>query len=214
MKKLILFFFFLNQTFSFSQEIRGFGSFGASVLSNFTKTNYVNIGVGIEVNAFRFLKPEVEFKVIYAPIPIITNYDNLGFETEQIFYNLWAYNISIAPKFHFREEDEDWFVNLYPIYNVTKINASYEYFVINPKTGISTQNSSDKVKESRHSAGFGVSFGFDFQANPKNSLSFNLNFNNIELGNALKKLPRYNGDFSSKNAISFGIAYYFGFKKK
>ncbi len=67
-------------------EIGGFGSLGASFLSMFTKTNYANLGVGIEVNALRFLKPEVAFKLIYASIPVVTNYDNSGFEKDQKFF--------------------------------------------------------------------------------------------------------------------------------
>ncbi len=54
--------------------------------------------------------------------------------------------MSIAPKIHIREQDENWFVNLYPIYNFTTINASNEYYVVNPKTGISTENGTDKVQ--------------------------------------------------------------------
>jgi hypothetical protein len=213
--KTLLFLLFLALSAnSFSQRVRGFGGFGYYRNTQFEKSGYASIDVGLEFKAYKILKPEIKATYFLVALQDKTTTDANGVETDFLTRTVTASNISLSPKICFGDEDETVHLQIIPMFNLTKVIAQGSFFVLdNDKTQF-IKKDSDKYSEIRHSFGLGMGVLLDLSDDTFQSIALNLYFNNIEFGNAISNLKFKKGNLQSYQTLGIGIKYYFGFVKK
>ncbi len=219
MKKLILFFFFLNSTFSFSQTVRAFGTFGVYRAISFEGNGFANFGGGLELKIFKHLRPEIEATYYIGALPNVENFDYVNSVTRDFLVRtVSAVNYSLSPKIMFDVGQDDlvdrYFLQITPKFNFTNVTATGEFFELNNKKTNYLVSAEDTFSEKRQSFGIAIGLIMQFWKNNYDALAFNLFYNNIDIGNSINQLKFKNNSINTSTAFGAGLSYYLGFTKK
>lgn len=213
-KTLLFLLFFAISVNSFSQRVRGFGGFGYYRNTQFEKSGYASIDVGLEFKAYKILKPEIKATYFLVALQDNTTTDVNGVETDFLTRTVTASNISLSPKICFGDDDETVHLQIIPMFNITKVVAQGSLFELNSNKTQFVKTDNDKFSEIRHSFGLGLGVLFDLSDDTFQSIALNLYFNNVEFGNAISNLKFKKGNLQTYQTLGIGIKYYFGFIKK
>lgn len=213
MKKIINYFFLFLPVLLHSQKIRGFGSIGTYLDRSFDKSIFVNIGGGLEYKVHENFKPEIEASYFFGSIPDRTE-EIEGVTTESLVRVVNATNIAICPKIIFGDDDEPMRFQILPKYNITNSFAQGSFFKLNSSKTDFIKTDSDKFSETRHSFGIGIGVIFGLSDESFQSITLNLYYNNIDIGNALSKLKFNKGIYHTQQSFGIGVNFYLGFVKK
>lgn len=217
MRTFFLCLFLFLSFICFSQKIRGFGTVGIDLKAKGADFNSVNVGAGIEFIVFYKLKPEVEISYYFAGLNARTEENELGKEISRLERSVIAQNISFSPKITFEDFDSELnegFFQIFPIYNITRVQAKGFYYIENKGFAALKLSDSEKFTEIGHSFGIGIGLYFNFSEKNSQSFGLNLVFQNIDLGNAVNNLKFTKGTYNTQQTIGLELKYYFSFVKK
>jgi hypothetical protein len=218
MKKLILILFFLNSTFSFSQTIRAYGTFGVYRSINFEGNGFANFGGGLELKFFKHVRPEIEATYYIGTLPDVENFDYVNsVPRDFLVRTVSAVNYSLAPKIMFDVGQDDrvdrYYLQIIPKFNFTSVTARGDFFELNNNKTNYLVSAEDKFSEKRKSFGIAIGLIMQFWEKSYDALAFNLFYNNIDIGNAINQLKFKNNSINTSTAFGLGLSYYIGFTK-
>lgn len=200
-----------------AQRVRLFAGGSAYLDNDFLNSTFVEIKVGSELKINRIIKPEIELSGFLGGIEDDISRNDQGVATEIFTRAVSALNFSFCPKIYFGSTNNSvgsGHFQILPRYSISKIEARGNLFTINQSNPSSSTSEKEILTEWQHSLGIGL--GIDFGISHKNydSLSLNLYYNGVDMGNALSNLKHSGGKFATNNVLGFGINYYFSFKKR
>ena len=172
------------------------------------------IGVGFEYKINPIFKPELGLIYLVGNVSdrLITIPEKLISENTSV--KIYAINASFCPKICFDTDEENFYLQLIPIYNYTIVNAQSTFTITDTKTNKITSTEVSIFQENRHSFGIGIGLvlftGYEYM--PK--IAGNLNYANIELGSALRNLKNYTSDLRTNQTLSLELKFYFAFTKR
>ncbi|WP_300976670.1 hypothetical protein [Flavobacterium sp.] len=208
--------FLLISFSSFAQDLRPYLGFGVYYSTDFDKSTFVDVRTGVEYKIASFLRPEIEVSYTFGNLEDLPSVDNSGVVLSEYFKSVSAVNYSLCPKIILGAKDEDGasgYLQILPKYTYSRIEATGDKISRNPTNPSNSIKETEKAIEYRHSLGIGLGWVVDFSSNNYDSISFNIYFNNIDLGNALNMLHQERR-FKTDDVLGFGVSYYFSFKKK
>jgi opacity protein-like surface antigen len=200
-----------------AQRVRAFSGIGVYFDSDFINSSFLEIKLGAEFKITSFLKPEIEVNYQVGALEDVLIRDNQDNLTNLYVKKVSAINYSFCPKICFGDSDNQkgsgHFLIL-PRYSISKIEARGNYTTINQANLSKSIEESEIITKWQHSLGIGIGIDTGVSHN-YDTLSLNLYYNGIDMGNALNSL-KHNGTtkFSTNNVVGFGINYYFSFKKR
>jgi hypothetical protein len=214
-KKILNIIIFLSCYICSSQKIRGFGGLELIKNTSFDRSGFAKIDIGFEYKLGNLVIPELEFGYFLGALQNQTFENDSGKEIGFVVRTVNAYNLNLISKINFGDEDEMVHFQILPLYNITCITAQGALFNLDKNKNQFIKTETDNVKQTEHSFGIGIGVLFDINNDTFQSIALNLNYNNIELGDALSQLKFTNNPIIQTNQnLSIGIKYYFGFKKK
>ncbi|MFB9076362.1 hypothetical protein ACFFLS_19175 [Flavobacterium procerum] len=212
MRKIVVLFVVLFTSFNANaQELRPFVGLGGFVhLYSFEKdlqsSPAASLSAGAEYKLFGFLLPEVEANYMFGKFKNRLE-SNTPVNSDKTFSTV---SFSFAPKFAINGYGESAYIQIFP---------KYIYSIINANESISTTGQfGSKITErsasvSQHNLGLGVGVVINFDTWYSNALAINLSYNSIRVSNAFDQLNP--GSEPTNNAGVYGIElkYYFGVKR-
>ena len=198
---------------SFSQKLVGFGGFGIYLNPIFEKSKYFSINAGLEYNSKTVIKPELKFEYFLGTVPDVSIEYNNNVETKFLTRKISAANISISPKISLGEKENTVHFQILPMYNYTIIYASGAIFYLDTSNNNFVKIDSDSYSEVKHSLGIGLAIFFNLNNETFQAIAFELNYNNIDIGNALSKLKVSTDKINTNQSLGIRIKYYFGISK-
>ena len=216
MKKNLLCFLLILLSAGLNAQIRGLIDLSLYRNTEFKGNAYFQGGLGIEVKAFKFLKPEFTTTYYYGSLEDYNKPDAAGniISTSQL--SAGALNFGFTPKICLscgEYSAEDALLQILPIYNISRIEAQEKYTLINQNNPSLSKTEKKIVTEWQQSIGIGI--GVDIILSDKNydSLAVNLYYTGVNMGKALTEADRTQTRYDSRT-LGFGMNYYLGFKKK
>lgn len=216
MKKTTLCFLLILFSALSNAQIRASIDLGLYRHTDFQESGYIQGGLGLEVRAYKFLKPELAVSYYYGMLEDYSKLDAAGNITSIEKVDAYALNFGFTPKIclscgEFSAGDA--LLQILPIYNISRIEAQQNYSTINPNNSTVLKTEKNIVTEWQQSVGIGV--GVDIILSDKNydSLSVNLYYTGVNMGKALAEVESTNTRYDSRT-LGFGLNYYFGFRKK
>lgn len=204
----------LSFQFSNSQIIRGLGTFGFGLDKKFQSSGFINIGAGIEFKVNHYFRPEFQSVFYVGFLLDETNTNKSEYITNKILRDFYAVNFVIAPKITLDFEDENYYLQLVPRYNITYATGQVTYLGPNPSNTFLIKTDSDILKELNHSIGFAIGIIYNFSDKNYRSIGLNLTYDNVNIGNTLTNLKYSKNIYHVNNSIGFSVLYYFGFTKR
>ena len=209
MKKIKFLIVLLITCSSFSQRIVGFGGFGTYLNRNFEKGAFYSLNTGFEYNNKTFIKPEIKFEYFLGTVPDISLEFNNDVETKFLTRKVSAANVSISPKISLGDNDDSIRFQILPMYNFTKVFADGSVYTLNSANNAFIKTDSDSYSEIKHSLGIGLAILYHLNEDTFQAISFELNYNNIDLGNALSKLKVSSDKTYTNQSLGIRMKYYF-----
>lgn len=203
-----------------AQRIRPFVGSIVFLDKDFKNSLFVGFNGGVEFNMVSFFKPELEISCFLGAIEDVEIQDNTGNISEIFLRNAYALNFSVTPKIDLGSSSTNSEVamvhfQILPKYTISKNEGRGNYTIINQNNPSKSLVEREVVTEWQHSIGIGIGLHFPVSHKNHNSISLNLYYNGIDLGDALNKLNhRGNYEFNTKNVMGLGMNYFFGLKKK
>lgn len=201
---------------SFAQKIRPFIGVSGYIDSDFVNSGFADIKVGLEFNATYYLKPEIEINYMFGDLEKLTYRDDVGLVLSEYSKNVSAVNFSFCPKICLGNKGKygsSDYIQILPKYSYSMIEAKGYKVSRNPNDLSKPIKESEIIPDVKHSIGIGVGYVFYLSQENTDTLTLNLYFNNIDLGNALNGLKQ-DRRYKTQDVIGFGVNYYFSFKKK
>ncbi len=214
MKHIKIILFLLITYSSSAQKIVGLGGFGLYLNNTFENNSYFSANLGLEYNLTTYLKPEVKVEYFLGALPEMSTFNNEFVETELFNRNISAVTIGISPKINLSGKEETVQFQIIPMYNFTTVFADANIFSLNPAQDLYIKTEEESVREVQHSLGIGVGMLLKIDSETYQAIAFELNYNNIDLGNAFTKFDFNRDAFHTNQSFGFRIKYYFGFSKK
>ncbi|MCP2029761.1 hypothetical protein L1276_004955 [Flavobacterium sp. HSC-32F16] len=216
MKKNIFYFLLILFSMHLNAQVRASIDLGLYRHTDFKESGYIQGGLGLEVKAYKFLKPEVAVSYYYGSLEDHNKLDALGNTTSAAKVNGSALNFGFTPKICLSCGEYgagDALLQILPIYNISRIEAQQNYTTINQNNPSQSKTEKDIVTEWQQSLGIGI--GVDIILSDKNydSLAVNLYYTGVNMGKALGEVESTETRYDSRT-LGFGLNYYFGFKKK
>jgi hypothetical protein len=214
MKRIILFVLLVISMNAKAQTVRGFGGFSAYLGAILDKSIFVGVNCGAEFKIKRYIKPEIEFSVLFVPVDDVELYSDQG-NIKSIFRrSANALNFNFCPKICIGNngENDTYFVIL-PKYSFSKVTAVGEFATLNANDTKTTTE--ETIVDWQHSLGIGIGLDISVSADNTDSLCLNIYYQNVDMGKALNELNHSGSSkFFIKNSLGAGLNYYFSFKKK
>ena len=216
MKKNIFYFLLILFSAHLNAQVRGSIDLGLYRHTDFQGSGYIQGGLGLEVQAYKFLKPEFGVSYYYGRLEDYNKLDAVGNITNISQIKASALNFGFAPKICLscgEYSAGDVLLQILPIYNISKIEAQQNYTTINQNNPSQSKTQKDIVTEWQQSVGIG--FGIDIILSDKNydSLAVNLYYTGVNMGKAIGEVESTETRYDSRT-LGLGLNYYFGFKKK
>lgn len=216
MKKNIIYFLFILFSVNSNAQIRGSIDVSLYRHTEFKGSGYIQGGLGLEVQAYKFLKPEIAVSYYYGSLEDYNKLDAAGNITNVSQVKASALNFGFTPKICLscREYSAgDVLLQILPIYNISKIEAEQNYTTINQSNPSQSKTKKDIVTEWQQSVGIGV--GIDIVLSDRNydSFAINLYYTGVNMGKAIGEVESTETRYDSRT-LGLGMNYYFGFKKK
>lgn len=152
--------------------------------------------MGSELKINRIIKPEIELSWFLGGLEDDISRNDQGVATEIFTRAVSALNFSFCPKIYFGSTNNSvgsGHFQILPRYSISKIEAIGNLFTINQSNPSSSTSEKEILTEWQHS------LGIDFGISHKNydSLSLDLYYNGVDMGNALSNLKHSEGKFAS-----------------
>lgn len=200
-----------------AQWVRGFVGGAVYLDKDFTNSTFIGGEGGAEFRISHLFKPEIGVSFLAGALEDAITRNDQGIITNTYRRTVSAFDYSFCPKIVLGSADNEVGVGHFqiaPKYFISKIEARGNFSTINQSNPSKSISEKEKVVEWQHSLGIGI--GIDFAVSHKNydSLSLNLYYQGIDLGNTLTSLKHSESKFSTKDVLGFGINYYFSFKKR
>jgi hypothetical protein len=214
MKKIILFILLVISINTKAQTVRGFGGFSAYLGAILDKSLFVGVNCGAEFKIKRYIKPEIEFNVLYVPVDDVELHSDQGNAKSIFRRSASALNLNFCPKICIGNngENDTYFVIL-PKYSFSKVTATGEFITSNANDIKTTTK--ETIVDWQHSLGIGIGLDISVSNDNTDSLCLNIYYQNVDMGESLNQLNhRGSSDFFIKNSLGAGLNYYFSFKKK
>lgn len=203
-----------------AQRIRPFIGSVVFLDKDFKNSLFIGFDSGVEFHILSFFKPELEVSYFAGAIEDVEIHDDMGNVTDIFIRNAYALNFSFIPKIDFGSRSTNTEVGMahfqiLPRYTISKNEGRGNYTIINKNNPSKSLIEKEIIAEWQHSLGIGVGLNFAVSHKNYNSMSLNLYYNGINLGEALNKLKHKRSyEFNTQDVMGLGINYYFGFKKK
>lgn len=216
-KSIIYFLLILFSLNSNAQNIRGIAGISAYLDNDFQKSAFIEAGAGLELKINRFIKPEVGFSYFTGTLENDITRNSQGIAIDVLEKKASAINFSFTPKICLSSSEVtagDVSFQILPVYNISKVEAQGNYTIINQSNTSGSVSKKETISQWQHSIGIGL--GIDIALSDKNfdSLSINLYYNGVNMGEVLTDLNHNEATYSTDNVFGFGVKYYFGFIKK
>ncbi|KRB59018.1 hypothetical protein [Flavobacterium sp. Root186] len=216
MKKNIFYFLLILFSAHLNAQVRGSIDLGLYRHTDFQESGYIQGGLGLEVQVYKFLKPEFGVSYYYGRLEDYNKLDAVGNITNISQVKASALNFGFTPKICLscvEYSAGDVLLQILPIYNISKIEAQQNYTTINQNNPSQSKTQKDIVTEWQQSVGIGI--GIDIILSDKNydSLAVNLYFTGVNMGKAIGEVESTETRYDSRT-LGLGLNYYFGFKKK
>jgi hypothetical protein len=212
--KVILFLLVSNSILA--QNVRPLFGLGYNWRVGFSTNAYYNINTGLELSFKKdIIRPEVEVSYFLGGFDDKTNYDNQGILIYAFSENFTALNFVLCPKIIlFRDEDTNYYVQLLPKYNLTKVEVISEYLLVDQNNNANFSVTREVIPKTLQSFGFGAGLVADFSKKKSDSIAFNLYYHHIDFGQVLS-LPNHSRKYyNTKDVLAFEVIYYFNLRKK
>jgi hypothetical protein len=198
-----------------AQFARPFVSVAADISDEFVNNGFINISTGVELKVLDFLHPQIEIGYSYGLLNENASRDS-DFKINGISQAKFSvFNLGFTPKWLVYSDEEGWYsINVLPKYTFSQITAGISYANVDSNGDVVLPYNSQQALANRHSFGIGLGICVNFSQRNKNSMAFNLYFNNIEYGDALNKLNKLDRPIYTDNVVGFGLVYYFSLKKR
>jgi hypothetical protein len=214
MKRIYLFALLALSLNTKAQSVRGFGGFSVYLGGLLDKSIFVGVNCGAEFKIKRYIKPEIEFNVLFVPIDDVEFYSDQG-NLKSIFRrSANSLNFNFCPKICIGNngENDTYFVIL-PKYSFSKVKAVGEFATLNANDIKTTTK--EIIIDWQHSLGIGIGLDISVSNDNTDSLCLNIYYQNVDMGKALNELNHSGSSkFFIKNSLGAGLNYYFSFKKK
>ncbi|MCV2484693.1 hypothetical protein OD917_07140 [Flavobacterium sp. SH_e] len=199
-----------------AQAIRGFGNY--SIYFNENQEKIKEIQGGLDYNDLP-IAFQISFSYFNNRNRFQENYDYDNYVLEKLTTRSSAINSAIGLKFYnvFSNNEEysssglEYYIM--PKLNVARINAtgnfsSSNYF--NPSSSF-TQD----ISITNWQVYFGIEFGYEFFLSERsyNSIAVSVNYNRLNLGKPLSKLPYNNFDYSEHDNFGLGVYFFLDLNK-
>lgn len=195
---------------------------GAAVFldNNFKNSVFIGFNSGVEIKVASYFKPELEVSYFLGALEDVERLDNAGNLAELTVRNAYSLNFSIVPKIDLGSRSTGTEVGMahfqiLPKYTISRNEGKGNYTTVNSSNYAKSTTESEVVTEWKHSVGIGVALHVPVSHKNYNSMSINLYYNGIDIGDAVNKLKNQKGfEVNTKGALGLGINYFFGFKNK
>jgi hypothetical protein len=213
MKKIILFTLLVISMNTKAQTVRGFGGFSGYLGAILDKSLFVGVNCGAEFKIKRYIKPEIEFNVLYVPVDDVELRSDQGNAKSIFRRSAHSLNFNFCPKICIGNngENDTYFVIL-PKYSFSKVTAAGEFITLNANDIKTTTK--ETISDWQHSLGIGLGLDISVSNDNTDSLCLNIYYQNVDMGKALNELNHTGSRFFIKNSLGAGLNYYFSFKKK
>lgn len=205
--------FLLTSLPSYAQLLNPYFGIGFNRQSEFYNGGYYNLSAGLELKKVAIFKPKVGLKYFIGVFQNeIANYDNTGNLSNTFSSTFSNFSIEFVPKIMILKKHEKlYYFQILPIYTFSEIKAigSFESVISNQTTIKETEI----FNNAQHNIGLGLGFVLQFKKEKPDSIEFNLNYYNIDVGYAVNKLTHSNATISTRNVLNFEILYLFSLKK-
>lgn len=188
--------------------------------NDFQNTVFVGFNSGVEFDVLSYFKPELEVSYFVGAIIDIERRDNAGNINEIISRNAYALNFSIVPKIDLGSRSTYTEVGMahfqiLPKYTISRNEGRGYYTIINSSNLSKSVTERDTFTEWKHSLGIGVGLHVPVSHKNTSSISLNLYYNGIDLGDAINKLKyKQSYEYNTKGALGCGINYFLDLKEK
>lgn len=216
MKKTIFHFLVILLSTHLNAQVRASIDLGLYRHTDFQGSGYIQGGLGLEVQAYKFLKPEFSVSYYYGRLEDYNKLDAVGNITNISQVKASALNFGFTPKICLscgEYSAGDVLLQILPIYNISRIEAQQNYLTVTQSYPSQSKTEKDIVTEWQQSVGIGL--GIDIILSDKNydSLAINLYYTGVNMGKAIGEVESTNTRYDSRT-LGLGLNYYFGFKKK
>ncbi len=207
--KIIL---FLLITYSVSaQKVVGLGGVGLYLNTSFDNSSYFSANLGLEYNITNYLKPEVRVEYFLGSLPEIETFNDEFVKTEIFSRNISAITVGVSPKINLSRKEDVVQFQIIPMYNFATIFADATILTLDTQPDIFRKSKDESVRETQHSVGIGVGVLLKIDSATYQAIAFELNYNNIDLGNAFTKIDFNQDSFHTDQSFGIRVKYYFGF---
>jgi hypothetical protein len=212
MKKIILFILLVASVNAKAQSVRGFGGFSGYLGAILDKSLFVGFNCGAEFKIKRYIKPEIEFDVLFVPVEDVVHHDDQRNVKSVFRRSAHALNFNFCPKICIGNNGEnDTYLVILPKYSFSKVTATGQFTTLNANE-VKTVTK-ETISDWQHSLGIGIGLDISVSNDNTDSLSLNIYYQNVDIGMVLKELNHSGSRFFIKNSLGAGINYYFSFKK-
>lgn len=191
----------------YAQKVKPFFGMSMNIDAQFKTHGFYNIISGADFKVNEFLRPEFKIGYIVGSIESQIDSDINGNITSIFERSVSAIYIGFSPKvILFEGQDENYYFQLFPEYDFARIESIGKY--LEPNVNLSNSQI-QKISDTQNFFGIGIGICLYVSEKHHDVFAFNIYYQGINLGTTLTRLNFNNQEFNTKDAIGFGINYYY-----